>query len=863
MKNIPLLFLALPALLWLSCVKEDELSERNSRRISFTCEALPSELTRSSFTSSRTAIRSVQLFAYRHDTGAYAGTSYWDKGEGRAAAVFDDVDLNQNYIADKVAYDLFFLANLPRITSGIPTTSSSMENYTYALPSYESFDSYGFPMAASYSSIVLGYEPETWSFRRLVSTWRITCDFSSCSYELNLSLVAKSLRVKNAARTMQPFSIAPSPASVFSSNLGYGDYITDSNLLADIDEDGIMIYVLENCAGSFDSGTISEDSDRTLEACPDSDPTYLEFTMDGMDGSYSYGDRKYRYILGSTALNGTLYDINVYRNKEYYATMHFTGTSLLSDGWYREAGSRRSISFGSPGLRGDDPSSSATGLVINYLGDVRLPLNADASAAIDEGWTFSARWSDASGPVAEVESDEFYLARNASLLGGRPLLDVRVDNAAKELVIEMNSRFQQAMNRYDDDEMEIIGTDLPYIDPTGIPDPGNGNAVRTIHVSPNNSLSILLTADGISSQSWSIPVQLGPSHANIKTCGSWTPGEGQFQGMWLDGALHETHSYPERKYFELRRYNGNSRTQSTLGTALGAAPCVKPSNTSFSVSGSVMGIPMNIVENQGPVISRYSSIPEGFEDEIHPYYNTFSGSCTALNTIAGSEDRATEFSSLLSAIEDNYSTTVHRLTGNCSGELFVLNSYEYTNPDADGNPYVDLVELKEAGLHTIEGIYLNDNGFNGCYGCFLHHIHPVAAKMTLTAECSNVASTGGRILIVSDLVSTASILTHTSPWTISDRGDNSSLKNNGAIGFNTGVLNWRHLQEYSFLNGTGNCSWAHTKDTDKSSFWDGAIVAITPIPPFMVISPWEYNITDYHNPQLYDSVALDITLNLP
>ena len=820
------------------------------------CEPLPSELTRSSFTSSRTAIRSVQLFAYRHDTGAYAGNSYWDKGAGRAEAVFDEVDLNQYYIADRTGYDLFFLANLPRITSGIPTSSSAMKAYTCPLSSYDSFDSYGFPMAASYTSVVLGYEPETWTFRRLVSTWRINCDFSEAASDLNLSLVAKYLRVKNAASSFQPFADDPSPCSVFSSNLGYGDSITDSSLLSDIEDNGILVYVLENCAGSFDSGTVSADSDRTLDACPDADPTYLEFTMDGLDGNYSYGDLKYRYVLGSTALNGTLYDINVYRNREYNVTMHFTGTSLLSDGWYREAGTRRSIYFGNPGLMGDTPSSSATGLVINYLGDVRLPLNGDASAAIDGGWTFSASWSDGTGPVAASESDSYYTSETAARLGGRALLDVRVDNSSKELVIEMSSRLRQAMERYDDDEMELLGTDLPYIDPTGIPDPGNGNSVRTIHVIPDGGLSINLSADGISGRSWSIPVQAGPAHAALVKCGSWTPGDSQFQGLWIDGVFHETAALPERRYFELRRYNGTGRASSTLGTLLGRASCVRPSNTSFSVSGTVMGIPMNIVEKQGPLLSPYpGSVPTGYEDEIRPYYNGFSGSCQDLDAISSGDVSGGEFAPLLAAVGDNYSTAVHRRTGISGGELFIMSSYDYTNPDADGNPLVDLVELNalNPSLYRTPGVYVDDDGLAGHHAYFLHNIHPRAAKMTLSASCSNVASTGGRMLIVSDLVSTVSILTGTSPWTVSDRGDLTPLGSISGSALYSGALYWRHLQEYSFLTGTGNCSWAHTKDTDKASFWGSGLF----------LDPYKYSITQYHNPQDYDTLTLDITLDLP
>jgi len=860
MRTIPFLFLTVLALALPSCMKEIQPSERDAHRISMTCEPLPSERTRSSFTSSRTAIRAVQLFAYRHDTGAYAGNSYWDLGTGNASAVFDEVDLNQYYIKDGIAYDLYFLANLPRITSGIPTTVSAMNTYTYSLSSYSTFDSYGFPMAAAYSSVVLGYEPETWSFRRLVSAWRIDCDFSEAANDLDLELVAKSIRVKNAARTLQPFSDSPAPASVFSSNLGYGDSVTDDNELMDLDCDGILLYILENCAGQFDSGMVNQDSDRTLDACTDASPTYLEFTMDGMDGSYSYGDRKYRYILGSTGLSGSLYDMNVYRNKEYYATMHFTGTSLLSDGWYREAGSRRSISFGNPGLRGDDASSTATGLVVNYLGDVRLPLNADASAAIDEGWSFTAEWSDGAGPVAASESDAFYTSKHATLLGGRALLDVSIDNSAKELVLSMNTRLHQAMDRYDN-EMEVIGTDLPYIDPTGIAAPGDGNSVRTVHVAANNTLSIVLRATGVSSQSWKIPVQLGPAHANLKNWATWNP-EDQFQGIYIDGVLHNTGVAPERKYFELRRYNGSGRAASTLGTSLGPAPCVKPANTSFSVSGRVMGVPGNIVEDQGPVVNRYCSIPEGYESEIQPYYTSFSGSAS-LNALSSSEDSAAEFASLFNALQENYATTIHRYTGDRMGELFKMSSYETSNPDADGNPLVELMDLHEFIDRYPAGTYVRESGFSGTEAIFLHHIHPSAAKMTLTATCSNIASTGGRILIVSDLVSSASISTGASPWTITDRGDLSTLQNNSAIGSNTASLSWRHLQEYSFLTGTGTCSWAHTKDTDEASFWDTGVIGVLPVPPFIVPGPWQFDITEYRNPEEYDSVRLDISLNLP
>lgn len=786
------------ALLSSSCMREEmrveETAVLSEHMVSATCELLPSETgTKSIFTSTKTQIRSVQMFVYNHSTGAYVDNTYTDKGAGMAT---NSVDINfmMSWIRDNVAYDYYFLVNLPRITrSSIPSTATAMDAYTYTFSDYSTFNSYGFPMAAKYSNIIIGEEPERIYFKRLVSKWTVYCDYSQANNDISLEIIAKSLRVRNAASSVQPFASSPAAPTVFGSTIG--DSETSSSALTDLTDDGIVLWVLENRAGNLLGETIGSDEDRKLGniGSNTNHPTYLEFEMDALSTTEYYTGNKYRYLLG-TPSEGDLRDINNFRNRDYYVQMYFTSTSLNGDGWYREVASSVDTDINDDAIVNTaHPSEKVKGIVINYLGETSFNLTAKAQSIIDLGVSLKAEWSDGKGPVGSNEGSTWYNISDGSTspymgsVKNQPLLDVSINNSTKKLILSPSDYLRNAIMINPEDEDE--GSYEPYIhnddNALNASSPGSLNCIvnvkRTdspLYIDIKTTTGVLLTK---------IPVQLGPSHIRIyNKADDDNPIDGMFDEITYDGGVMGNKNLGTYDF----TYPVSTADYGSLYSR-GNATVVRNDNTIMSCNASVTGRPKN-----------YTSTGSWQTDYLPQVLYGINGTMSDLVTIIDDEyvydipgdgietirDYVTTFSgSSLLSVSSPFDVVYTALNSNYNN--YILQKYGRYN----GTAYCAVETMPSAYIEAtgVKIKYKNDSDGETESGCsiFRHHIYPVSASLSLSFHTSDMVCTGGKSLIVASYLSGSG---------------NSSLSYlpTGRKG-----LKFRHLQEIDLFNNGRGTSW--------------------------------------------------------
>lgn len=410
--------IALTAVLMAAASCNDSLSERDlgdfppsggMAAVSISCKPLPSEEaeTRSKFAygdvERKKMIRSVQVFVYGLD-GALAGVAYWDNGT--PVARFTKVDLEEmlddGTLDEETPYVFFFLGNLPQVLSQeVPSTAEAMEGWTYGFSDYSTFDTYGFPMAAVRGKgegakvyDLVGQEIE---LLRLVSQW--TVNFQDA--ESGLTYDDLKVYIRNAARTMQPFSDAPAPAEVFDNKNAFGDSEAVS-----IGENGVMFYVLENMQGEAFPGSGSM-GNRVIIG-NQIDATYIEIKSSAQsnNGPLVFENTTYRYVLGD--IEGLGYsNADVRRHTEFTLALNFSATADEStpEYWQKE--------ISEPYLDSPYIGFDYDGVIINHA-DGYLPFDDETKRYINEyGEEIEVAWADGVGPVGDT---------------GEPLISLSVDD---------------------------------------------------------------------------------------------------------------------------------------------------------------------------------------------------------------------------------------------------------------------------------------------------------------------------------------------------------------------------------------------------------------------------------------------------
>ena len=165
-----------------------------------------------------------------------------------------------------------------------------------------------------------------------MSQWKVTLKDTGSGVTFDNCSVA----VRNAARTIQPFSSHPAPAQVFNDNiLASGDH---GNMSIAASGDVAYFYVLENMCGEFfpDAENMFDRDVNAKQGNSSVAPTYIEITSKGtIDGTALILDNTvYRYALG----NGDITNADAGRHTEYNVSLNFTSTAVENEGWVKEIG---------------------------------------------------------------------------------------------------------------------------------------------------------------------------------------------------------------------------------------------------------------------------------------------------------------------------------------------------------------------------------------------------------------------------------------------------------------------------------------------------------------------------------------------
>ena len=521
--------IALTAVLMAAASCNDRLSERDlgdfppsggMAAVSISCKPLPSEEaeTRSKFAygdvERKKMIRSVQVFVYGLD-GALAGAAYWDNGT--PVARFTKVDLEEmlddGTLDEETPYVFFFLGNLPQVPSQeIPSTAEAMEGWTYGFSDYSTFDTYGFPMAAVRGKgegakvyDLVGQEIE---LLRLVSQW--TVNFQDAESGLTYDIVRVNIR--NAARTVQPFSDAPAPAEVFDSNEAEDG---DSGAVS-IGENGVMFYVLENMQGEAFPNAVSY-GDRELIGNITKKVTYIELMSSAqVAGTPLYIENTiYRYALGEIEGKGFT-NADVERHTEFSLNLNFSSAADESSPgeWQKEVSD--------PYINTPHIGFDYDGAIINFI-DGYLPFDNETKSMNAYGQQITVEWADGTGPVGDT---------------GEPLVVLSVDNGgvrfapspALEAYRALIAESEQPQDRDYAFAIERGGVNLGnFVEELNEYEPKRMGRFYYIGIAPslygpvNFRFSIKLTCtNSFSPYNVSFPVSAGPLSMTISSRVGWT-----------------------------------------------------------------------------------------------------------------------------------------------------------------------------------------------------------------------------------------------------------------------------------------------------------------------------------------------------
>jgi len=292
---------------------EDSTAVTKAVPVEFVISTTDTTKTRSSITVSDTKVADINIYAY------YDGmleASVYEKSP-------QSVSLS---LMNGRTYNLYALSNLGEVDG--PVSEDELIAMDYSIKAISDMFS-GLPMSWSQKDFtVSGSSPKaSVTLERLVSRIRFSIDKSALD---GLSVTA--VQLKQGALRATPFISGSKAAST--SEVGDGDYATNSDITSLNSGNTVTFYALENCQGVLLPNN-KEASSKVPEEIADKSAlcTYLEMTA-SFSGKYegvdvSSDNVKYRFYLGED--NCT--DFNVIRNKDVKINLKVTEDRIFDESW--------------------------------------------------------------------------------------------------------------------------------------------------------------------------------------------------------------------------------------------------------------------------------------------------------------------------------------------------------------------------------------------------------------------------------------------------------------------------------------------------------------------------------------------------
>lgn len=268
--------------------------------------------TKSILTSEGVETRITDLMIAVYRDGELFSRRYWESAP-------ESLEL---LLQERVNFTIYAWANMGDYTCALPYDEQGMEELEYTIPSYESVNTKGFPMA-SYISFTPGVSRQSSIIlERLFAKVSVNLD---CMWPGGKIV---SARVGNLNRKLRPFGA--SAIAVPSQDLYSG---TQECEIIGRHSASIVLFVPENLQGCV-AGIYSPD-DKTQDHTPQLEQikdrlTYLEVEVSG-DGLYQ-GSITYRNYLGDNATDS--FDIR--RNTSYTWNIEYYEDNLSRDEWKYE-----------------------------------------------------------------------------------------------------------------------------------------------------------------------------------------------------------------------------------------------------------------------------------------------------------------------------------------------------------------------------------------------------------------------------------------------------------------------------------------------------------------------------------------------
>ena len=292
---------------------EDSTAVTKAVPVEFVISTTDTTETRSSITVSDTKVADINIYAY-YD-GMLEASAYEKSPQSVSLSLMNGRK-----------YNLYALSNMGEVDG--PVSEDELIAMDYSMKAISDMAG-GLPMSWSQKNFtVSGSAPKaSVTLGRLVSRVRFSIDKSALD---GLSVTA--VQLKQGALRVTPFISGSKAAST--SEVGDGDYATNSDITSLNSGNTVTFYALENCQGVLLPNN-KEASSKVPEEIADKSAlcTYLEMTA-SFSGKYegvdvSSDNVKYRFYLGED--NCT--DFNVIRNKDVKINLKVTEDRIFDESW--------------------------------------------------------------------------------------------------------------------------------------------------------------------------------------------------------------------------------------------------------------------------------------------------------------------------------------------------------------------------------------------------------------------------------------------------------------------------------------------------------------------------------------------------
>lgn len=262
---------------------------------------------KSSLTESAFRIHDINVFVYDR-SGRLVGTAYSFSG-GDVTFIFPDAD---------ASYDLFFLVNAGK--PGAPSREDELKSLALDL---SDLSGCGIPMAG----VLSAYKPvETNSVKvkMLCSQLELTLEHSAVKADYSV----KSVRLRNCARTVLPFSDASSADETVS----FGDSLSAEEIRQLVGGGTVYLYAPENMQGvllPFNDDPFQKIPANLPSAELSSKCTYLEAVADVRTTTSLFYDVHFRTFVGADITS----DFNLKRSRKYRYELNFESNMIREEEW--------------------------------------------------------------------------------------------------------------------------------------------------------------------------------------------------------------------------------------------------------------------------------------------------------------------------------------------------------------------------------------------------------------------------------------------------------------------------------------------------------------------------------------------------